>query len=404
MKNILLMAREQKVLLDTGFQKIFGNTPEYYFSAPGRTEISGNHTDHQRGRVLAAAVNLDTQAAVRRNDSFMIRIQSKGYPLVEVSLHELTPVVSEMNTTAALVRGVAARFAQLGCKVRGFDAYVESTVLPGSGLSSSAAFEVLIGTIINHLFFNQKATQPEVAKIGQYAENVFFGKPCGLMDQTASAVGGLVTIDFADKNNPVIRPVDFDFSTTGHALCIVDSQADHADLTDEYAAITQELKAVCSYFGKDVLTQVAEEDFYAAIPALRKICGDRAAMRAIHVFNENRRVPRQVACLEQGDFDTFLQLEAESGRSSWMYLQNVIPTGNTSVQAVAVALALCEHALQGRGACRVHGGGFAGTVQAFVPYEILEQFRFQIDRALGKGACHVLAIRPQGGVPMEAID
>ena len=399
--QVLAISPERKAQLNKGFFAVFGAQPERYFSAPGRTEISGNHTDHQRGRVLAAAVNLDTQAAVRCNGTDVIRIQSQGYSMLEVNVKDRTPVAEEINTTAALVRGVAARFQELGCSVQGFDAYVESTVLPGSGLSSSAAFEVLVGTIINHLFFDGKVSQPEVAKIGQYAENVFFGKPCGLMDQTASAVGGLVTIDFADKENPLIRPVSFDFSTTGHALCIIDSQADHADLTDEYAAITRELKDICGYFGKEVLTQVDEAAFYAAIPALRERCGDRAVMRAIHVFNENNRVPRQVACLEQGDFAGFLQMETESGRSSWMYLQNVIPTGSTAAQAVAVALALCEHALQGRGAYRVHGGGFAGTVQAFVPFDMLEQFKTQIDTALGEGACHVLSIRPEGGVPME---
>ena len=397
----LYLSKEDKLALDTGFAAVFGAAPEAYFSAPGRTEISGNHTDHQRGRVLAAAVNLDTRAAVRVNGTNEIRIQSKGYPMCTVSLSELTPVESEINTTPALVRGVAARFAQLGCEVKGFDAYCESTVLPGSGLSSSAAYEVLVGTIINHLFFGCKVTQPEVAQIGQYAENVFFGKPCGLMDQTASAVGGLVTIDFADKAHPDIRPVNFDFSTTGHALCIIDSRADHADLTDEYAAIPGELKALCAHFGKEVTTEIPEEEFYAAIPELRVKCGDRAVMRAIHEYNENRRVPMQVAALENGDFDTFLKLTKESGYSSWMYLQNVIPAGYKSEQAMAIALALCENYLCGQGAYRVHGGGFAGTVQAFVPYDILDTFKAGIDAALGEGACHVLSIRPQGGVRME---
>lgn len=391
----------RKEALDQGFRNIFGNEPECYFSAPGRTEISGNHTDHQRGRVLAGAVNLDTQAAVRPNGTNVIRIQSQGYPMCEVDLNTLEPVESEINSTPALVRGVAARFVQLGCKVEGFDAYAESTVLPGSGLSSSAAYEVLIGTIINHLFFDAKVSQPEIAQIGQYAENVFFGKPCGLMDQTASAVGGLVTIDFADKDNPVICPVNFDFSTTGHALCIIDSRADHADLTDEYAAVPQELKAVSQFFGKEVITEIDEADFYAAIPQLRECCGDRAVMRTIHEYNENRRVPQQVECLEKGDFEGFLKLTRESGFSSWMYLQNVIPAGYVKQQAMAVALGLCEHYLQGKGAYRVHGGGFAGTVQAFVPQEILESFRAGIDAALGEGACHVLDIRPQGGVKME---
>ena len=394
----LILSKNDKKRLDAGFAAAFGGTAERYFSAPGRTEVSGNHTDHQRGRVLAGAVNLDTVAAVRVNGTDVIRVQSKGYPLCQVRLDALEPVDAEINSTPALIRGVAARFAQLGCKVGGFDAYCESTVLPGSGLSSSAAFEVLVGTIINHLFFDGKVTQPEIAQIGQYAENVFFGKPCGLMDQTASAVGGLVTIDFADKAHPDIRPVHFDFSTTGHALCIIDSRADHADLTDEYAAVPGEMKAVCEYFGKDVVTEIPETDFYAAIPALREKCGDRAVMRVIHEYNENRRVPQQVACLESGDFEGFLRLTKESGFSSWMYLQNVIPAGYVKQQAMAVALGLCEHYLQGRGAYRVHGGGFAGTVQAFVPFELLESFRAGIDGALGEGACHVLSIRPQGGV------
>ena len=400
MSNLILSAKD-KTRLDSGFSTAFGGEAQRYFSAPGRTEIGGNHTDHQRGRVLAGAVNLDTVAAVRVSGTNVICVQSKGYPLCQVDLDNLEPVAAEINSTPALIRGVAARFAQLGCKVGGFDAYCESTVLPGSGLSSSAAFEVLIGTIINHLFFDGRVSQAEVAQIGQYAENVFFGKPCGLMDQTASAVGGLVTIDFADKAHPDIRPVHFDFSTTGHALCIIDSRADHADLTDEYAAIPGELKEICDCLGREVTTEIPEEEFYAAIPKLRETCGDRAVMRAMHEYNENRRVPEQVACLEKGDFQGFLSLIRESGFSSWMYLQNVIPAGYVRQQPVAVALGLCEHYLRGKGAYRVHGGGFAGTVQAFVPFELLDSFRAGIDAALGEGACHVLSIRPQGGVEME---
>ena len=398
---VLYLNPEKKQKLDAGFAAAFGGAPERYFSAPGRTEIGGNHTDHQRGRVLAAAVNLDTVAAVRVNGTDTIRILSQGYPLCEVDVKELTSRADEINTTPALIRGVAARFAQLGCEVRGFDAYCESTVLPGSGLSSSAAYEVLIGTIVNHLFFEGKVSQAEVAQIGQYAENVFFGKPCGLMDQTASAVGNLVTIDFFDKEHPVIQPVNFDFSACGHALCIIDTRASHADLTDEYAAIPNEIKAVCAHFGKEVLSQIDEAEFYAAIPALRKSCGDRAVLRAVHFYQDNARVPRQVAALEAGDFAAFLKLVKESGHSSYMYLQNVIPAGYKEHQDVAIALALCEHYLQGKGAYRVHGGGFAGTVQAFVPFEILEDFRAGIDSVLGEGACHVLSIRPQGGVEME---
>ena len=399
--SALMLSSEEKQVLDAGFAAAFGCAPERYFSAPGRTEIGGNHTDHQRGRVLAAAVNLDTRAAVRANDSGVIRILSKGYPMSVVELSELSPVESEINSTPALIRGVAARFVQMGCRVGGFDAYCESTVLPGSGLSSSAAYEVLIGAIINGLFFEGKASQPELAMIGQYAENVFFGKPCGLMDQMASAVGNLVTIDFFDKDHPVIEPVDFDFASCGHALCIIDSQASHADLTDEYAAIPGELKAVCAHFDKDVLTQIDEKDFYGQLPALRRECGDRAVLRAIHFYQENARVPGQVAALRAGDFDRFLELVKQSGYSSYMYLQNVIPAGYTAHQDVAVSLALCEHYLQGRGAYRVHGGGFAGTVQAFVPFDLLEDFRAGIDAVLGQGACHVLSIRPQGGVEMQ---
>ena len=397
----LKISPEQKNALDAGFAAAFGGSPERYFSAPGRTEIGGNHTDHQRGRVLAGAVNLDTCAAVRPNGTDTIRMLSKGYPMSVVDLNVLTPVAEEINSTPALIRGVAARFKELGCDVQGFDAYVESTVLPGSGLSSSAAFEVLVGTIINCLYFGGKVSQPEVAMIGQYAENVFFGKPCGLMDQTASAVGGMITIDFAKKNEPDIRPVNFDFASCGHALCIIDSGADHADLTDEYAAVTREFKALCAHFGKEVLTEVPEADFYAAIPALRAACGDRAVMRGIHEYAENKRVTEQVAALQRNDFDAFLKLIKESGYSSYMYLQNVIPAGYVEHQDMAVALGLCEHYLQGRGAYRVHGGGFAGTVQAFVPFDLLESFRAGIDGALGAGACHVLSIRPQGGVEMK---
>lgn len=398
---VLYLEPTKKAVLDAGFAATFGGTPERYFSAPGRTEIGGNHTDHQRGRVLAAAVNLDTVAAVRLNGTDQIRVLSKGYPMCEVDVKELTPKEAEINTTPALIRGVAARFTQLGCTVKGFDAYCESDVLQGSGLSSSAAYEVLIGTILNHMFFEGKVSQAEVAQIGQYAENVFFGKPCGLMDQTASAVGNLVTIDFFEKDNPMFKPLKFDFASCGHALCIIDTQASHADLTDEYAAIPNEIKAVSAYFGKDVLTQIDEKEFFAAIPVLREKCGDRAVLRAVHFYQENARVPKQVAALEEGDFDTFLKLIKESGYSSYMYLQNVIPAGYKENQDVALALAMCEHFLNGRGAYRVHGGGFAGTVQAFVPFDIIDDFVAGMDGILGEGACHVLSIRPQGGVELE---
>ncbi len=403
MKQKLHLSAQALESLNQGFLACFGAAPERYFSAPGRTEIGGNHTDHQRGRVLAAAVNLDTLAAVRENGTMIARIQSEGYPMCQVDLTDLEPREAEYNTTPALIRGVAARFRQLGCRLKGFDAYVTSTVLPGSGLSSSAAYEVLIGTIVNHMFFEGKVSQPEIAMIGQYAENVFFGKPCGLMDQMASAVGGMVTIDFADKEHPAIEQVEFDFASCGHALCIIDSRASHADLTDEYAAVPNDMKAICAYFGKEVLTQIPQAEFMAAIPALRERFGDRAVLRAYHFYGDNDRVPQQVQALRSGDFDRFLELVKESGRSSYMYLQNVIPAGYKAHQDVAVSLALCEHYLSGRGAYRVHGGGFAGTVQAFVPMDILEDFRKGIDAVLGTGACHVLSIRPEGGVEVEVV-
>ena len=370
----------------------------YIFSAPGRTEIGGNHTDHQHGCVLAGAVNLETIADVILRDDAIVCIRSQGYPEFQISLDDLTVHPEEINTTAALVRGVAAAFSQRGAKLQGFTASISSTVLPGSGLSSSAAFEVLIGTICNILFFDSKLTAVEIAQIGQWAENVYFGKPCGLMDQTASSVGGMVFIDFEDTANPVVEKIDFDFASTGHALCIIDSGADHADLTDEYAAIPGELKALCAQFGKDYLRQIPKEEFLAHLPGLRGKVTDRAILRAFHIYNENERVLQEVAALKNNDFDAFLKICTKSGHSSWMYLQNICPAGAVAQQAVGFTLALCDTLLQGRGAYRVHGGGFAGTVQAFVPDDMLESFKTEIERNLGVGSCHVLSIRPQGGI------
>ena len=390
-------ARYEKAL--SGLEAAFGPYDQAaVFSAPGRTEIGGNHTDHQRGRVLAGSVNLDVIAAVAPNGERIIRIQSEGFPMDVVDLNDLSVREEERNTSASIIRGIAAWFAQHGCEIEGFNAYTTSNVLKGSGLSSSAAFEVLVANIINSLFNEDKCDAVRLAQIGQYAENVYFGKPSGLLDQMASSVGGMVTIDFQDNANPIVERVDYDFGASGHALCIIDSGADHADLTDEYAAVTRELKEICAHFGKDVLREIPEEDFYAALPALRLKAGDRAVLRAIHVYNDNRRVAGQVEALRRGDFDTFLSLITESGLSSWRMLQNVVPAGYTHHQEVAVALALCERLLGGRGACRVHGGGFAGTIQAFVPLDLLEQFRSGMDRVLGAGACHVLSIRPVGGV------
>ena len=382
-----------------GFANTFGPSERLaVFSAPGRTEIGGNHTDHQHGKVLAGSVNLDVIAAVAPSGDSTIRIQSEGFPMDVIDLADLSIREEEKNTSAAIIRGIAAWFAQRGCKVGGFNAYTTSNVLKGSGLSSSAAFEVLVGTIINHLFNDQQCTPIQIAQIGQYAENVYFGKPSGLLDQMASSVGNMVTIDFADNANPIVERVDFDFAHSGYALCIVDSGADHADLTDEYAAVTRELGEVCAHFGKSVLREVPEADFYAELPTLRRKAGDRAVLRAIHIYEDNRRVEAQVEALRAGDFDAFLRLVTASGLSSWRLLQNVVPAGYTHHQEVAVALTVCEKLLGGRGACRVHGGGFAGTIQAFVPLDILDRFRGEMERILGDGSCHVLSIRPVGGV------
>ena len=373
----------------------------YVFSAPGRTEICGNHTDHQHGCVLAAAVNLETVAEVELNDKNIISIRSDGYPEFIVDLADLSVQENELNTTAALVRGVVAAFAQRGAQLQGFDAVIHSTVLPGSGLSSSAAFEVLIGTICNTLFYDDKLSPIEIAQIGQWAENEYFGKPCGLMDQMASSVGGMVFIDFQDPDAPVVEKINFDFSQMGYALCIIDSGADHADLTDEYAAITSELKDLCRFFGKEYLRQIEETEFLSLLPSLRGKVSDRAILRAFHVYRENERVLAQKEALLAKDFDTFLKLCKESGHSSWMYMQNICPSGAIHHQAVGFALALCDTLLHGKGAYRVHGGGFAGTVQAFVPMDMLPAFKDAIEANLGIGSCHILNIRPDGGIRLQ---
>ena len=385
------------------FAKAFEGSPSSLFSAPGRTELGGNHTDHERGRVLAAGVDLDILAAAAPNHSGILRIQSEGYPQITVDLGDLAPKPEEKNTSAALIRGVAARMAELGCPLAGMglDAYMVSDVPGGSGLSSSAAFEVLIGVMLNDLFWNGRCTPVEIAQIGQYAENVFFGKPCGLMDQAASSVGDVVFIDFADRDHPSVEQITLDLKANRHALCVLDSGADHADLTDEYAAVTRELRAVCQYFGKEVLREVPEESFLAALPQVRQAAGDRGALRAFHIYEENRRAAAEAGALRSGDFASFLSLVRESGRSSAMYLQNVIPTGQTTHQELMLAIALAERLLNGRGAVRVHGGGFAGTAQAFVPEDCLEDFKSGIESVFGPGSCHVVTIRPVGGLRLD---
>lgn len=393
-------ARERAKAVLGGFEKTFGNAaaaPAALYSAPGRTEIGGNHTDHQHGHVLAAAVNLDFMACAVPNGTDQIRFQSEGWPMVEVALDGMEPREEEKESTAALVRGMAAEAASRGYRIGGFDAYAASDVLPGSGLSSSAACEVLIGVIVNHLFCGGELDAPTIARMAQVAENVYFGKPSGLMDQMASSVGSAVSIDFQDPAHSVIRPVKVDLEAEGYALCIIDSGASHADLTAEYAAIPQEMKAVAAYFGKEVLREVREQEVMENIPALRTAAGDRAVLRALHFYADDRRAVEEADALERGDFDAFLRLVRESGISSWTMLQNIAPAGAVREQAVAVALAAAEYALGGRGAVRVHGGGFAGTIQAFVPLDMLSDFRRQVEAALGENRCHVLSIRPVGG-------
>ena len=362
------------------------------FSAPGRTEVGGNHTDHQHGCVIAAAVDMETTAEVTLNGTNVIRVDSEGYKPVEIDLNDLAVKESEKNTTAALIRGVAAAFAARGYKLAGFDAKVKSTVLPGSGLSSSAAFEVLIGRILNGLFANNKVSGIEIAQIGQYAENVYFGKPSGLMDQMASSVGGLVFIDFAEPKRPTVEKVDYDFAHCGYTLCIIDSGADHADLTAEYTAIPAEMKNVAAYFGKSVLRDVDEREFYAKIADVRKTIGDRAVLRTMHFFDENRRVQMQVRALKNDNFAAFLNYVNESGNASWELLQNITPLGATAHQEMAFTLALCRKLLGGEGAVRVHGGGFAGTVLAFVPNDGFGDFKAAVEAKLGVGCCHRIII------------
>ena len=380
------------------FTALYGDREDLsLFSAPGRTEIAGNHTDHNHGRVVAASVDMDVIAVVSPTDNGVIRIQSKGYPQDTVSLSDLEIRPEEENKAIALIRGTAARFAQKGHKTGGFDAYTTSNVLKGSGLSSSAAFEVLVGTILSHLYNDAAVSPVEIAKYAQYAENVYFGKPSGLMDQMASSVGSVITIDFADTENPVIEKIDFDMAAMGCALCIVDVGGNHADLTHEYAAIPAEMKAVAGFFGRDVLRGVSYRDLMANAPLLRAQFGDRAFLRAIHFVKENERVGAIVHALKDKNYPRFLQLVTESGDSSYRYLQNVYAASDPKEQSMAVALEMAEDLLNGRGAYRVHGGGFGGTTQNFVPLDLLDQFRTGIESVFGAGSCHVLSIRPLGG-------
>ena len=382
------------------FTEIYGQRPLRVFSVSGRTELGGNHTDHQHGNVLAGGISLDIIAVAAPDECNQIRVQSEGYPPDTVSLDDLEAKPEESGKSAALLRGIAARFGALGRPVGGFCAYMTSDVLKGSGLSSSAAYEVMLCTICNDFFADHAFSPVDTAKISQYAENVYFGKPCGLMDQMACALGGVCAIDFADPEAPVFRQVPLDLAKEGYVLCIIDSGADHADLTDEYAAVPAEMSAVAKQFGKSVLRDVPEADFWGHLAYLRQKCGDRAVLRAVHFYGDSARVIRQADALEQGDFSAYLSMVKESGRSSAFALQNIYASGSTKQQAVAVTLALCEELLREKGAFRVHGGGFAGTVQAYVPADRAEAFREAADTVLGAGACHVLQIRSCGAAAL----
>ncbi len=380
------------------FIELYGDKDVAIISVPGRSEVIGNHTDHQRGEVMATSINLDIIAVVAPREDGVVKVLSDDYDIPAIDLADLSVHEAEKETSQALIRGVAARIQELGGKIGGFDGYMTSDVLQGSGLSSSAAFEVMIGNIFSDLYNDGKLDPVELAKIGQYAENVFFGKPCGLMDQSACSVGGLIHIDFADKENPVVERVDVDFSDFNTSLCITDVHASHADLTQDYADIPFELKEVDEFFGKDVLREVDENEFYFRLPELREAIGnDRALLRAMHVFEENKRVEKAVAALNNKDLEEFEKQILASGNSSYKYLQNIYSPADFKNQAVSLALFLSEKVLNGRGAHRVHGGGFAGTIQAFVPNDLVDAYCAEMDRTFGEGACHVLQIRPYGG-------
>ncbi|MEJ5313983.1 MAG: galactokinase family protein [Anaerolinea sp.] len=393
------------VNLLTRFQETFPDFEEVaLFSTPGRTEVGGNHTDHNQGRVLAAAVDRDVAVIAAPAADGEIILASEGYPSVRMNVGQLDARPTEKGTTPALVRGVCARMAQLGFTVGGFRAVMTSSVPKGSGLSSSAAFEVAVATILNHLYNDGRIPALTCAQIGQYAENVFFGKPCGLMDQTASAVGGFVSIDFANPEHPVVHQVAYDFSRSGYEVIIVETGGDHADLTDDYASIREDMQAVSAFFGKRVLREISREAVLEQLASLRKKVHDRAILRALHFFDDNQRVEEQVAALEANQFERFLRLVRESGRSSWMLLQNGYSTRKPQHQGIPLAQALSEILLGEQGAWRVHGGGFAGTIQAFVPVEKVREYVERMEAVFGKGSCYPVSIRQAGTIRLDTQD
>lgn len=402
-KTVLKEQFDRYVSLMNDFKSTFGNDDVDLFSSPGRTEVGGNHTDHNHGRVLAGAVNLDNIAVAAPNGTNTVRIKSVGYPEFQVELTDMKPDEEEFYTSSALVKGIATKMKENGYEVGGFDACVEGRVPKGSGLSSSASFEVLIGAIISNIFNNGKMDAVENAIIGQWAENNFFGKPCGLMDQTACSVGGLITIDFEDPAKPIVKPIDFDFVSTGYSLVITDVGGGHHDAASqaEYASLPNEMKAVASELGAEVLRQVTLDQIIENIPALREKTGDRAILRAIHFQGDNQRVVDQVNALEDGDFQSFLEMVVASGYSSYMYNQNIFDVIHKDEQVVSLALALSELVLKGKGAWRVHGGGFGGTIQAFVPEDLVDKYVETLEHVYGKGKCHKLFIRAEGAIKLD---
>ena len=384
------------------FKKHYNSEEFSIFSAPGRTEIIGNHTDHQRGVAMAGSVNLDVIGIASKNDTGIVKVISSGYDKVDiVDVNNLEIVEKETGRSVSLVKGIVKAFVDRGYTVGGLDVYVTSNVLKGSGLSSSAAFEVLIATVVNHMYCDGKEDAISIAKIGQYAENVYFGKPCGLLDQMASSVGGFVYMDFNDKENPHVEKIELDYKKEGYTLCILDTGGNHSDLTDDYAGISEDLKKISACFKKDVLREVSEEDFLNNISELRNKVNDRAVLRAFHVFNENKRVLRAKEALKSGKFDEFLTVLKESGNSSFKYLQNVFSTKNPKEQGLVLALLLTENILGLKGAYRVHGGGFAGTIQAFVPDDIVDMYVSEMEKVFGEGKCYKLFVRPVGATKIK---
>ncbi len=385
------------------FARLYGSEREVsLFSVAGRSEISGNHTDHNYGRVLAASINLDIIAVASPRDDMKISIKSEGFPKDVVDITDPTVDEALYYTSKSIISGMCSGFLKYGHKVGGYDAYTTSNVFKGSGLSSSAAFEDMVGLILSG-FYNEGAVEnAEIAKIAQYSENVFFGKPCGLMDQIACAVGGFVAIDFKNPSDPVIEKLPFNLDAAGYSLCIVNTGGNHADLNRDYASVPAEMKKIASYFGKKVLRDVSLEEILGNVKDLRAFAGDRAIMRAIHYINENERVEGQTKALKEGDIDSFFEGVLASGNSSFKYLQNVYTVKNVKEQGISLALCVAENTLRGKmAAWRVHGGGFAGTIQAFVKNEDVPAFKKALDNTFGKGATTVLRVRPYGAIQIE---